>query len=314
MTTATAVTLFLQAAIVSGTPLLFATLGEIIAEKAGNLNLGVEGMMLMGAVSGFAIGLMTKNAGLALLAAMLVGALGAAIYALLTVTLRANQVVTGLTLTIFGTGFAGFLGQRMMGEVVPEAIKLTFKPFTIPFLGDIPYIGQIFFQQDPFVYLGYLAAIITGIYFYRTRLGLNVRAVGENPAAADAASINVSLYKYINVLIGGALCGLGGAYLSLVYIPAWQENVTAGRGWIAVALVIFATWNPYRALIGAYLFGGLDIIGFRIQGTGFPVSQYFIDMLPYLVTIIVLVVVSFRKSKENSPPKGLGVPYFREER
>ncbi len=314
MTTATAITLFLQAAIVSGTPLLFATLGEIIAEKAGNMNLGVEGMMLMGAVSGFAIGLMTKSAGLALLAAILVGALGALIYAVLTVTLRANQVVTGLTLTIFGTGFSGFLGQRMVGEVVPEAIKVIFKPLTIPILGDIPYLGRIFFQQDPFVYLGYLAAIVTGIYFYKTRLGLNMRAVGENSAAADAASINVSLYKYINILIGGALCGLGGAYLSLVYIPAWQENVTAGRGWIAVALVIFATWNPYRALIGAYLFGGLDIIGFRIQGTGVPISQYFIDMLPYLVTIIVLVVVSFRKSKENSSPKGLGVPYFREER
>jgi simple sugar transport system permease protein len=197
---------------------------------------------------------------------------------------------------------------------VPETIKAVFKPFSIPLLGDIPYLGQIFFQQDPFVYLGYLVTILTGLYFYKTRMGLNLRAVGENPAAADAASINVSLYKYVHILLGGALCGLGGAYLSLVYIPAWQENVTAGRGWIAVALVIFSIWNPYRALVGSYFFGGLDIIGFRIQGKGFPVSQYFLDMLPYLVTIIVLVAVSLRKSKENSPPKALGLPYFREER
>lgn len=314
MTTATAIVLFLQAAIVSGTPLLFATLGEIITEKAGNLNLGVEGMMLMGAVSGFAVGLITANPWFALLAAMAAGALGALIYAVLTVTLRANQVVTGLTLTIFGTGFAGFLGSRMVGQVVPETIKAVFKPFSIPLLGDIPYLGQIFFQQDSFVYLGYLVTILTGLYFYKTRMGLNLRAVGENPAAADAASINVSLYKYVHILLGGALCGLGGAYLSLVYIPAWQENVTAGRGWIAVALVIFSIWNPYRALVGSYFFGGLDIIGFRIQGKGFPVSQYFLDMLPYLVTIIVLVAVSLRKSKENSPPKALGLPYFREER
>ena len=314
MTTTMAIVFFLQAALVSGTPLLFATLGEIITERAGNLNLGVEGMMLMGAVSGFAVSLFTQNAWYALFAAMLAGAAGALIYAVLTVSLRANQVVTGLTLTIFGTGLSGFLGQRMMGEVVPEAVKLVFKPVSLPVLGDIPYLGPIFFQQDPLVYLGYVTAIVAGLYLYRTRLGLNLRAVGENAAAADAASINVSLYKYVHILLGGALCWLGGAYLSLVYIPAWQENVTAGRGWIAVALVIFATWNPYRALVGSYLFGGLDIIGFRIQGTGFPVSQYMIDMLPYLVTILILVVVSFRKSKENAPPKGLGIPYFREER
>ncbi|MDD4402844.1 MAG: ABC transporter permease, partial [Desulfitobacteriaceae bacterium] len=169
-------------------------------------------------------------------------------------------------------------------------------------------------QQDVFVYLGYLTAVLLGVYLYKTKTGLNLRAIGENPAAADAASVNVTLYKYVHILLGGALCGLGGAYLSLVYVPAWQENITAGRGWIAVALVIFSAWNPYKALLGSYLFGGLDIIGFRIQGTGFPVSQYFLDMLPYLVTMIVLTVVSMKKSKEKSPPKGLGVPYFREER
>jgi ABC-type uncharacterized transport system permease subunit len=305
---------FLAGAIIAGTPLLYATLGEIITERAGHLNLGVEGMMLMGAVAGFQIAFSTGNALLAVLAAMLAGAAGALIYALLTVSLRSNQVVTGLALTIFGTGFSGFMGQQLSGQVVPEAVKKFLRPFAVPLLGDIPVIGRILFQQDILVYGGYIAAVLVGIYLYRTRFGLNLRAVGENPAAADAASINIDLYKYIHILWGGALCGLGGAYLSLIYVPAWQENITAGRGWIAVALVIFATWNPYKALLGSYLFGGLDIVGFRIQGKNFPIPLYFIDMLPYLVTIIVLVVVSWRKSRENAPPKALGLPYFREER
>ncbi|MDD2401563.1 MAG: ABC transporter permease [Clostridia bacterium] len=305
---------FLANTIISGTPLLFATLGEIITERVGNLNLGVEGMMLMGAVSGFYVGLTTQSSLLALIAAMLAGGSGALIYAILTVSFRTNQVVTGLALTIFGTGVSGFMGQSLVGKVTPDAVKAVFKPVVVPILGEIPYIGEIFFQQDIFIYLSYIMVVLVGIYLYKTRLGLNLRAVGENPAAADAASINVSLYKYAHILLGGALCGLGGAYLSLVYVPAWQDNITAGRGWIAVALVIFAAWNPYKALVGSYLFGGLDIIGFRIQGTGFPVSQYIIDMLPYLVTIIVLVVASLKKSKKNAPPKALGVPYFREER
>jgi len=305
---------FLAAAIVAGTPLLFATIGEIITERSGNLNLGVEGMMLMGAVMGFMVGMMTGNAVLAILAAMVAGGCGAFIFAFLTITLRANQVVSGLTLTIFGTGFSNFVGQPLVGQIAPESIRMFFKPFAIPVLGKIPVLGPILFRQDAFVYLGYAAAILLGIYLYRTSKGLNLRAVGENPGGADAAGINVTLYKYAHTLLGGALCGLGGAYLSLVYVPAWQEGITAGRGWIAVALVIFATWNPYKALFGAYLFGGLDIIGFRMQGMGINVSQYFIDMLPYLVTIAVLVVVSMKKSMEKAPPKALGIAYFREER
>lgn len=310
----TALISFLAAAIVAGTPLLFATIGEIITERSGNLNLGVEGMMLMGAVMGFMVGSMTGNAFLALVAAMIAGACGALIFAFLTITLRANQVVSGLTLTIFGTGFSSFVGQPLVGKIAPEGIRTFFKPFHVPLLGDIPVIGPVFFRQDAFVYIGYVAAILLGIYLFKTSKGLNLRAVGENPGGADAAGINVTLYKYAHTLLGGALCGLGGAYLSLVYVPAWQEGITAGRGWIAVALVIFATWNPFKALFGAYLFGGLDITGFRIQGLGIPVSQYFIDMLPYLVTIAVLVASSMKKSKENAPPKALGNPYFREER
>jgi len=305
---------FFAAAIVAGTPLLFATIGEIITERVGNLNLGVEGMMLMGAVAGFYVGLKTGSPLLALLAAMACGAAGALVFAVLTVSLRANQVVTGLTLTIFGTGFAGFMGQSLVGAIAPETIKTFFQPLTLPFLGQIPFIGEIFFQQDLFVYFGYLTAVLLGIYLYKTRIGLNLRAIGENPAAADAASVNITLYKYAHILLGGALCGLGGAYLSLVYVPAWAENITAGRGWIAVALVIFSAWNPFKAIAGSFLFGGLDIIGFRIQGTAFAVSQYFLDMLPYLVTMLVLTIVSMKKSREKAPPKALGVPYFREER
>lgn len=247
--------LFLEASIVAGTPLLFGTLGEILSERSGNLNLGVEGMMLMGAVIGFLTGLKTGNPIIAMVGAMVAGAFGALIYGFLTISLRANQVVAGLALTIFGTGFSGFVGKSLSGEVTPDKIKNFFKPISLPVLGDIPFIGQVFFKQDPFIYFGYIVAIMLGIYIYKTSKGLNLRSVGEEPKSADAAGINVTLYKYIHVLLGGALCGLGGAYLSLVYVPAWQENVTAGRGWIAVALVIFVAWNPYKALIGSYLFG-----------------------------------------------------------
>ncbi len=305
---------FFAAAVVAGTPLLYAILGEIMTEKSGQLNLGVEGMMLMGAVVGFRTAIATGNPYLAIIGAMAAGALGALIYGVLTVTLRANQVVTGLTLTIFGAGFASFLGQGLLGEVIPDTMKLFFADVKLPLLGDIPFIGPVFFNQGVLVYAGYITAVLLGIYLYKTRMGLNLRAVGENTAAADAAGINVRVYKYIHILMGGVLCGIAGAYLSLVYIPSWQENVTAGRGWIAVALVIFCRWNPYRVLIGAYLFGGLDIIGFRLQKYDFHVSQYIIDLLPYVVTILILIFVSVRKSKSGSPPASLGESYFREER
>ncbi|MCM8711800.1 ABC transporter permease [Clostridium sp. SYSU_GA19001] len=304
--------LFLHAAIVAGTPLLLATLGEILTEKAGHLNLGVEGMMLIGAVLGFLIGHNTGNPFAALIAAMAAGAFGALIYAVLTVSLRANQVVTGLTLTIFGSGLSSLLGQKVVGQSLPESIKNFFMPIKLPLLGDIPFFGEVIFKQDLFIYLSYIIVIVVGLYMYKTNAGLNLKAVGENPAAADAVSINVNLYKYVNILLGGALAGLGGAYLSLVHVPTWQENITAGRGWIAVALVIFAAWNPYKAILGSYLFGGLDIIGFRIENSF--ISPYFLGMLPYLVTIVILVVLSVRKSKKNSSPKSLGLAYFREER
>ncbi|VDN49105.1 ABC transporter permease [Petrocella atlantisensis] len=305
-------TSFLFAMIIAGTPLLFATLGEMLTEKSGNLNLGVEGMMLIGAVAGFGMGFYTGNGLLAIAGAAVAGALGALIYAFLTVSLRANQVVSGLALTIFGTGISSFVGTLFIGQKMPEKVIESFTRVKIPLLGDLPFIGPILFRHDYFVYIGYLMAICLGVYFYKTRFGLNLIAISENPSAADASGIHVNLYKYIHILFGGALCGMAGAYLSVVDVPQWQDNITAGRGWIAIALVIFVKWNPIMALFGAYLFGGLSIIGFRLQHLS--ISQNLLDVLPYAVTIIVLILSSIRKSKEDAPPKGLGVPYFREDR
>ncbi len=307
-------TVFLAAAVIAGTPLLFATLGELITEKAGNLNLGVEGMMLMGAVMGFAVGLWTGNPLLAVLGAIAAGAVGSAIYAILTVTLRANQVVTGLTLTIFGGGFASFVGQSFMGTPAPASVKSVFATLEIPLLSKIPVIGPTFFQQDIFIYFGYLITICASLYLWRTKKGLNLKAVGENAAAADASGINVNLYKYVHIILGGALCGLGGAYMSLVTIPVWQENVVAGRGWIAVALVIFASWKPSKALIGSFLFGGLNILGFRLQSMGIHVSQYLVDMIPYAATILIVIISTRKNKKEDMGPADLSIPYFREDR
>lgn len=306
--------LFLAAAIVSGTPLLFATVGELITEKSGSINLGVEGMMLMGACIGFVVGLATGNPVLALAGAALAGGGGALVFAVITVTLRANQVVTGLTLTIFGTGFSRFVGQDMVGAVIPGELRTSFAKMELPLLSDIPFFGPVFFRQDAFVYLGYLVAILAAVYLYRTRMGLNMRAVGENSAAADASGIPISLYKYIHILIGGALCGLGGAYLSLVIVPIWQVDVVGGRGWIAVALVIFASWNPIKALFAAFLFGGLGILGLRLQSMGVHVSQYLVDMIPYIATILIVIISTLRNRKEGMPPADLGNAYFREER
>jgi len=307
------ITLFLRAALQAGTPLLFATLGEVLTEKAGNLNLGVEGLMLLGAVGGFAAGLITQSAIVAIIVALLAGALGGLLYAFLTVTLQTNQVVTGLALTIFGTGISGYAGRFVMGDIIPNSIRTTFKSKAIPLLSDIPFIGEILFNQNIFVYGGIILAILMTLYLTKTKQGKNLRSVGENPSAADASGIPVTSYKYIHIITGSAISALGGAYLSLVHVPAWQENITAGRGWIAVALVIFSMWSPTKAIFGAYLFGGLDIIGFRLQQTNIAISQYIIGMFPYLITILVLVISSIIKRRQQAP-NSLGVSYFREDR
>ncbi|MGL4736783.1 MAG: ABC transporter permease [Cellulosilyticaceae bacterium] len=309
-----AIELFLAAAVVAGTPLLLATLGGIMNEKVGNLNLGVEGMMLLGAVAGFLGAYNTGSVSVALLCALGAGAFGALIYGVLTVSLRANQTVTGLTLTIFGTGMSSFMGQNVVGQTIPGAVKSFLAPVAIPGLSQIPVVGNAFFNQSILVYAGYILAILLFVYYNYTKVGLNARMIGESPATADAAGINVELYKYLNIMAGGALCGLGGAFLSLVYVPAWQENITSGRGWIAVALVIFTGWHPLKAIFCAILFGGLDILGLRLQAAGIQINQYFVDMLPYLVTIVFLVLDSMKKNANSAVPKALGNAYFREER
>ncbi len=305
---------FLIAVVIAAMPLIYATLGELLCEKVGNLNLGVEGMMLMGAVMGFRVGLATNNPVMAIVAALLAGAVGAAMFAFLTVSLRANQVVTGLTLTIFGAGFAGLVGRDVVGVPLAIGIRDSFNTIPIPFLSDIPLIGKPLFDQDILVYGGFLCVVLLIFYFKKTRTGLNTRAVGENAAAADASGINVTLYKYGNIIVGGALCGLGGAYMTLVTIPVWQENVVAGRGWIAVALVIFASWRPAKALLGALVFGALSILGYRLQAMGISVSQYLVDMIPHIATILIVIISTHKNRKEDLPPADLGNPYFREER
>jgi len=307
---------FIAIAVKSGTPLLLATSGEILTEKAGNLNLGVEGMMLMGAFAGFQMAVITSNPVFALVGAMVFAAFGALIYAFLTVSLRANQTVTGLCITIFGSGIAGFLGSSLNkdGAVVPKQVTQYFQPINIPILSKLPILGDLLFKYDIFIYLAIFLAFAVYWYINKTKIGLNLRAVGENPAAADSAGINVALYKYINIMIGGALCGLGGAYLSVVYIPNWTNNIVSGRGWIAVALVIFASWNPIKAIYGSILFGGLSVLSLVLQGSTLNISAYFLDLLPYLFTIIALIIISIRMSREKQQPNGCGENYFREDR
>ncbi|MEG6615814.1 ABC transporter permease [Peptococcaceae bacterium 1198_IL3148] len=301
----------LATAVTAGTPLLYASLGEILTERAGILNLGVEGMMLVGAVSGFVAALITGSAWVGVLISLLAGGALALIHAILTVSLKANQVVSGLVLTIFGTGLSGYLGKPYVGQPLPNA----FKAQTLGFLSDIPIIGTIFFNQDVLVYLSYLLVPLLCLLIYGTKMGLNLRAVGENPGAADSLGVSVSKTRYMYTIIGGMLAGLAGAYLSLAYAPSWMENMTAGRGWIAVALVIFARWNPLYALVGAYMFGAIDALGFRIQMLDVQISSYFLNMLPYICTILVLII-STRQSQTGGvgSPKALGVAYDREDR
>ncbi len=301
----------LAAAMTSGVAILYASLGEVLAERSGVINLGVEGMMLMGALGGFAVCYWTDSAWLGLIGAILVGALMASIHAVLTVSFRANQVVCGLALTIFGGGLSSFLGASLVGKPAPAR----FSRLDIPILGDIPGIGNILFNQNVLVYASYFIAPALWWYVYRTRPGLNLRAVGENPATADAMGLNIARLRYVYVILGGAFAGIGGAAISLATNPGWAENMTAGRGWIAVALVIFGTWNPMRVAAGAFLFGAVEAGQFRLQGINVPVSAFFLNMLPYLFTIAVLVFSTLRTRRLRiGQPAALGKAYIREER
>lgn len=310
-------TAFLQSAVQLGTPILLATLGAIMCEKVGNLNLGVEGMMLLGAVSGFYVGTISQSPMLVILVSAIAGALGALIYAIITVTFMANQTVTGLVLTIFGAGIANYFGTSLSGIALTDEVSRGFRSIKIPILSEIPYIGNALFNQSIYVYLSLVFAVLIWFYMNKTKIGLNMRAVGENPASADASGINIVAYKYVNILIGGALCGIGGAYLSTCYSGRWQQNITSGQGYIAVALVIFAMWNPIRAIFGAYLFGMLRGAGITLQNVsilGVTVSAQILEMVPYIMTIVVLVVLTSKKSNTNNAPQSLGQSYFREER
>ena len=300
---------------------MFGTTGEIMTEKSGNLNLGVEGMMFMGAFMGFFTGYHTGNLALALLAAFGIGVLAALIYAILTVSFMANQNVTGLTLTIFGTGFAQFFGEMMIGKAggspkLSESFLASVSEKPLPLLGDIPVFGKLLFSHNPLVYLAIVIAILCMLYMSKTQAGLNMRAVGENPAAADAAGINVTLVKYVHIMLGGGICGLGGAYLSLINGGGiWNNSsVVNGQGWISVALVIFASWNPVKAIFGSLVFGAFSVLQFYVPKNVIEIPNAFYVMLPFLITTLVLIVTSMRKSKEGSQPAGCGLNYFREER
>jgi simple sugar transport system permease protein len=297
----------LAAAVRAGTPVLFATLGEIFAERSGVLNLGVEGMMLVGALAGFVFTARTGNPWFGALIAAAAGAGLGTVHAVLSVTLRANQVASGLALTIFGTGLSAFLGRGYVG--VPGA---GFQAVSLPLLGQLPAVGPVLFQQDPLVYLSYVAVPAAWYVLYRTRFGLRVRAVGESPEAADAMGVDVSRLRFACVVLGGTLAGLGGTFLSTAYTSMWIENMTAGRGWIAVALVIFATWDPLRAAFGAYLFGGVNALQLHLQATGTGLPTYLLLMAPYAFTIVVLVLSSQGAARKRlGAPAALSVPYTR---
>mgnify|MGYP000009421531 CR=1 FL=1 len=316
-----AAALFFQLCVQLGTPFLLATLGGILCERVGHLNLGIEGMMIVGALLGFRCAYYTNSVLLAVLCAGCGGLLLACVYAILTVTLRADQTVTGFSITIFGTGFANFVGKDLASLVLDRTFAEKVGAHALPGLTKLPFVGTVLFEQSAFIPLSLLAAVLLYFYFRCTRAGLAARMVGENPAVADASGIHVTRCKYLHILLGGFLCGLAGGYLSLVYVPRWQDDITAGMGWVAVALVIFSTWNPLKAILGAYLFGVLKGLAIKYQGfsiaclgTEITLSSQIMDMLPYVMTIVVLILTTCFRSSGSQAPASLGKPYFREER
>jgi ABC-type uncharacterized transport system permease subunit len=283
---------------IAATPILLAGLGELVVEKSGVLNLGVEGMMIIGAIAGFAMAVETENPYLGMLAAMAAGAVLALLFGILTQFLLSNQVATGLALTLFGLGLAALLGHSYTGLKPPATAKLD-----IAFLSDIPVLGRILFNHDAVVYFSIIMVFAIWWFLNRSRAGLVLRAVGENHDAAHSLGYNVVLIRMLAIMFGGAMAGLGGAYFSLIRVPQWTEGMTAGAGWIALALVVFASWKPGRLLIGAYLFGGISVLEINLQIAGAGISPAYLKMTPYLVTIIVLVIMSSdrRRASLNAP-------------
>lgn len=304
-----------------GTPLVFATLGEIITERAGILNLGVQGTMLVGAVAGFWA---TFNTGggfglfLGVVTAVIAGALISIIHAFLSITLRVSQIVSGLALTLFGTGLASFLGKAGADPLVGEPSRATFQPIFEGGIAEWPLLGPLVFGHDVLVYVGVLAAVVTSYYLFHTRMGLSLRAVGEDPASAESAGINVARVRYIHVMVGGALSGLGGAYFALKLVPTWQDDPIGAAGWIAIALVILSSWRPYRALFVAYAFGFAQFLELRLQTLGEPWSSIpstLLAMIPFILAIVAMIVVaSGKRARQLGAPAALAIPYFREQR
>ncbi len=307
----------LASAVTYGTPLLYAALGELLTERSGVLNLGVEGMMLIGAVMGFWAVQRTGSLVLAIVVAAVAGASMALIHAFLVITLRANQIVSGLALTIFAgaAGLSSYLGNDL--SLADQPARHAFSPFLPKSWQTADVVGPILFKQSALVYASWALVVIVALYLNRTRFGLNVRAVGESPEAADAMGINVTAYRYAHTLMGGALAGVGGACFTLWITPQWVDGITAGAGWIAIALVIFAFWRPALCLIGAYLFGAFSGIPFAFQARGILTSipPELFQSLPYVMTIVVLVLVSSAGARRRlGAPAALGTAYVREER
>ncbi|MDO3721207.1 ABC transporter permease [Marinobacter sp. chi1] len=295
----------LAATVVAGTPLLLVALGELICERSGILNLGQEGMMLMGAVAGFIAALSSGSLLVGLIAAIATGVAMSLFFGFMAITLAANQYAAGLALTIFGTGLSAFVGSGFVGNSIEGFTRVA-----LPVLSDIPVIGRVLFDQDPLVYVSFIACAGVAFFISRTRGGLILRAVGEDPDAANANGLKVQAVRYMAVAFGGGMAGLAGAYLSLAYTPMWTENMTAGRGWIALALVVFATWRPGRLLLGAYLFGAASILHLVLQGLGWNSPTELLAMLPYVVTILMLVLLSWDPARTRlNTPLSLGQPY-----
>lgn len=297
----------LQAAVRTGTPLLLVALGESVAEKSGVLNLGQEGMLLVGAVTGFIVTLLSGSLFLGFVSAILAGVLMSMIFALIAVKLNANQYATGLALTIFGTGLSAFIGADFVGKPVTGL-----DPIAIPLLSKIPVIGGALFRQDLIVYLSFFLTAALYWFFRSSRGGLMVKAIGESPESANSIGLPVLPVRFLAVAFGGAMAGLAGGYLSLAYTPLWAENMSAGRGWIALALVVFASWRIERVMLGAYLFGLASILHLVAQGLGFAVPPNLMAMLPYVATIVVLVLLSSDPTRNRlNAPMSLGQPFFK---
>ena len=301
-----ALALLIAASLHAGTVLALAGLGLLINERAGVLNLGAEGMMLCGALAGFAATAATGGTLAGFVAAALAGALMASVFGWLVIWLNTNQYATGLALSLFGAGLTAFAGQPYTQVKLPEAA-----PFAVPYLSELPFVGAALFKQHPLVYLAIALTLALGWMLYRTRTGLVLRSIGENPESAHALGYPVRRLRLAAVVCGGALCGLAGAYVSVVYTPLWVENMTAGKGWIALALTTFATWRPARVLWGAYLFGGLTMVQFYMQGMGVQIPSQFLSMLPYVATIVVLVLISRNPLWIRvNMPQSIGKPFY----